>query len=40
MALLIPDLEDSKQADGLPNVTIPTAAKTKLFDFVSPARRM
>jgi hypothetical protein len=40
MALLIPDLEDNNQEAGLQNVTTPTTAKTKLFDLISPTRRM
>jgi hypothetical protein len=36
MALLISGLETSKQAAGLTNTTIPTAARTKLLDFISP----
>ena len=36
MALLISGLGNSKQADGLPDATIQTEAKTKAFDFISP----
>jgi hypothetical protein len=36
MALLISGLENSKQADGLTDATIQTAARTKAFDFISP----
>jgi len=34
MALLVFGLENGKQADGLPDATMQTEARTKVFDFI------
>jgi hypothetical protein len=35
MALLVSGLENGKHADGLPDATMQTSARTEVFDFIS-----